>query len=80
MSFNEDYSRIRKGNAPEAMAILRHIALNILQQGKLKQKRFNRQSVKGMRKICSWDDDALKDLISKYDSEQNNEDSKRNKS
>ncbi len=80
MSFNEDYSRIRKGNAPEVMAILRHIALNILQQGKLKQKRFNRQSVKGMRKICSWDDDALKDLISKYTPEQKNEDSKRNKS
>lgn len=34
MSFNEDYSRIRKENAPHVMAILRHIALNLLQTAK----------------------------------------------
>ncbi len=34
MSFNEDYSRIRKGNAPYAMAIIRHVALNVLQLAK----------------------------------------------
>jgi len=27
MSFPEDYSRIQKGNAPYAMAIIRHVAL-----------------------------------------------------
>lgn len=66
MSFNEDYSRIRKENAPQVMAILRHIALNILQQGKIKQKKFKRQSIKGLRKMCSWDDDTLSELVSKY--------------
>jgi predicted transposase YbfD/YdcC len=60
MSFNEDYSRIRKENAPQVMAIIRHIALNLLQHGKPK-----RQSIKGFRKICSWDNSALTTLISK---------------
>jgi len=59
MSFNEDYSRIRKENAPQVMAIIRHIALNLLQSGKPK-----RQSIKGFRKICSWDNSALTALIS----------------
>ena len=69
MSFNEDYSRIRKENAPQVMAILRHMALNILQRGKLKQKKHKRQSIKGLRKMCSWDDDTLSELVSKYQRE-----------
>jgi predicted transposase YbfD/YdcC len=60
MSFNEDYCRIRKENAPHVMAIIRHIALNLLQRGKPK-----RQSIKGFRKICSWDNSALTALIAK---------------
>ncbi len=60
MSFNEDYSRIRKENAPQVMAIIKHIALNLLQRCKPK-----RQSIKGLRKICSWDDETLAMLISK---------------
>lgn len=71
MSFNEDYSRIRKENAPQVMAILRHVALNILQQGKLRQKKFKRQSIKGLRKMCSWDDDTLSELVSKYNCQYN---------
>lgn len=66
MSFNEDYSRIRKENAPHVMAILRHMALNILQQGKLKNQKFKRQSIKGLRKMSSWDNDTLSELVSKY--------------
>ena len=62
MSFNEDYSRIRKENAPQIMAIIRHIALNLLQQAKLNMKR---QSIKGIRKICSWDNNVLTQIISK---------------
>lgn len=62
MSFNEDYSRIRKGNAPHVMAIIRHIALNLLQRNKPK-----RQSIKGLRKICSWDDSTLTKIITQVD-------------
>ncbi|MDQ1254895.1 MAG: ISAs1 family transposase [Euryarchaeota archaeon] len=69
MSFNEDYSRIRKENAPHVMAMLRHMALNILQQGKLQQKKHKRQSIKGLRKMCSWDNDTLSKFISKYHSQ-----------
>jgi len=58
MSFNEDYSRIRKGNAPEIMAIIRHFALNLLQQNKPP-----RQSIKGLRKLCSWDETVLEKII-----------------
>ena len=60
MSFNEDYSRIRKDNAPHVMAIIRHLALNLLQRSKPK-----RQSIKGYRKVCSWDDSTLTNLVSK---------------
>jgi predicted transposase YbfD/YdcC len=62
MSFNEDYSRIRKENAPQVMAIIRHIALNLLQRYKPK-----RQSIKGLRKICSWDDSRLTQVVSKIE-------------
>ena len=63
MSFNEDYSRIRKGNAPQVMAIIRHAAFNLLQHNKLKAK-----SIKGMRKMCGWDNDLLDQLIAKQKS------------
>ncbi len=32
VSFNEDGSRIRKGNAPDNFAVLRHIALNLIKR------------------------------------------------
>jgi len=51
---------IRKENAPQAMAIIRHIALNLLQRCKPK-----RQSIKGFRKICSWDNVALTTVVTK---------------
>ena len=63
MSFNEDYSRIRKENAPHVMAIIRHFALNLLQQHKPP-----RQSIKGFRKICSWDNSTLDQVVLKSQS------------
>jgi len=63
MSFHEDYSRIRKGNAPYAMAIIRHVALNILQLAKT-----NSQSIKRLRKMCGWDDQTLDLVVNKKSS------------
>lgn len=58
MSFNEDQSRIRKSNAPENMAVVKHIALNMIR--KIQQKR---QSIKGLRKIAGWDDEKLHNIL-----------------
>lgn len=44
VTFNEDRSRVRTGNAPQNFSVLRHIALNLLRQepskGSIKTKRF----------------------------------------
>lgn len=61
MSFGEDQSRIRKKNAPQAMAIIRHIALNLLQLTKAQMKR---QSVKRLRKMAGWDNAILASILS----------------
>jgi predicted transposase YbfD/YdcC len=58
MSFGEDQNRIRKGNAPENMAVMRHCALNMLQKYKGK-----RQSIKGLRKLTGWKDEVLKGIL-----------------
>lgn len=60
MSFGEDSSRIRKENAPQIMAIIRHVALNLLQMTKNKMKR---QSIKRLRKQAGWDDNILYSIL-----------------
>jgi sRNA-binding carbon storage regulator CsrA len=54
VSFREDESRIRKGNAPENFAVLRHIALNMIKKEKSRKK-----SVKSKRLRAGWDNDYL---------------------
>lgn len=58
MSFGEDQSRIRKGNAPTNAAIIRHAALNMIRQAKKK-----RLSIKLMRKAAGWDDSVLTEIL-----------------
>ncbi len=58
MSFGEDACRIRKDNAPLAMATIRHVALNLLQTAKQK-----RESVKRLRKKAGWDNPTLKRIL-----------------
>ena len=59
MSFGEDQSRIRKGNGPENMSIIRHCAINLIRKYKTK-----RQSIKGLRKQAAWDNNILKGILS----------------
>ncbi len=54
VQFNEDDSRIRKDNAPENLAIIRQIALNLLAQEKTAKN-----GVKNKRKRAGWDNDYL---------------------
>ena len=54
MSFDEDRSRVRKGYGAENVAVLRHIALNLL-----KQEKSSKRSIKGKRLLAGWDEKYL---------------------
>jgi len=51
VAFREDDSRIRSGYAPENMAVLRHMAINML-----KQDKSVKGGIKNKRLRCAWDD------------------------
>lgn len=55
--FNEDKQRLKEGNAPENMAIMRKLALQTL----LKNK--GRKSMKTFRKKIAWNEDLLIDVL-----------------
>jgi predicted transposase YbfD/YdcC len=54
--FNEDQSRVRKDNAGENMALIRHITINMLNSTK---KLFKDISLKALRKKAGWDTETL---------------------
>jgi len=54
IAFREDDSRIRTDHAPENMAVLRHIALNLL-----KQEQSAKCGIHAKRLKCGWDEDYL---------------------
>ena len=54
VAFREDDSRIRTGNAAQNMAVLRHMALNLL-----KQEQSSKRSLRGKRLKAGWDEDYL---------------------
>lgn len=63
MSFFDDQSRIRDGNAPHIMAILRHVAFNLLQLVKT-----DKLSIRRLRKMCALCPDLLEKVIEKKSS------------
>jgi len=54
IAFREDESRVRKDHAPQNLATLRHIALNLL-----KQDRSVKVGMTAKRKMAGWDNDYL---------------------
>jgi hypothetical protein len=58
VGFREDDCRIRKDNAPQKFAILRHISLNLLNQEKT-----SKTGAKNKRLRAGWDDDYLTKLL-----------------
>ena len=58
IAFREDESRIRNQHAPENMAVLRHIALNLL-----KQDQSVKVGIAAKRKMAGWDNDYLLNIL-----------------
>ena len=58
--FNEDQSRVRKDHAPQNMAIVRHVVLNMLNTAK---KQFKGVGVKALRKKAGWGNDNLRLIL-----------------
>jgi predicted transposase YbfD/YdcC len=53
----DDLARLRSGHAPENMAVVRHLAMNLLRQAK------PTTSLKNRRKLAGWSLDYLDRLI-----------------
>jgi len=58
VAFDEDHSRVRKDNASENMAMLRHVALNLL-----KADTDTKGGIKVRRKKAGWSHDYLAHLL-----------------
>jgi len=58
VTFREDDSRIRTGNAPQNMAVIRHMALNLL-----KQEQSTKLSMRSKRLKAGWDEDYLAKVL-----------------
>lgn len=56
INFDDDQSRVRKGNAPRNMAIIKKTVLNLLNIVKPTKPRI---SLKRMRKLAGWDHDFM---------------------
>jgi len=58
VSFNEDNSRVRTGHAPENLALIRKMALNLLRQNKTKKC-----GAKTKRMLCAIDTNFLMEIL-----------------
>ena len=57
---NEDRDRTRKDNGPQNLAVLRHMALNVLRKGPRKE------SLRAKFKIASWNNAYLTSLFKQF--------------
>ena len=59
VSFRENESRVRTGNASANLAIIRHMALNLL-----RKDQTSKISIKARRKLAGWNNDYLLSVLS----------------
>src|SRR5258708_38286649 len=59
IAFDQDHNRVHKDHAPENLAVLQHIALNLV-----KQETSTRSSVKTKRLRAGWDNAYLWKILS----------------
>ena len=57
---NEDQDRTRLGNGPNNLAVLRHMALNVM------QKEDSRESLRGKFQRAGWDNAYLARLLTLF--------------
>ena len=57
---NEDQDRTRLGNGPHNLAVLRHLALNVMQND------ASKGSLRGKFKRAGWDDTYLSRLLASF--------------
>lgn len=62
IAFDEDRCRVRKDHGAENLAVLRHIALNLLMQ----EKTYKR-GMKGKRLLAGWNQDYLLKVLAGFD-------------
>jgi predicted transposase YbfD/YdcC len=58
VALNEDRSRVRKDQAPENLAVLQHIALNLL-----KQEKTAKGGIHAKQLQAAWNDDYLLKIL-----------------
>jgi len=61
LAFDEDRCRVRKDHGPENMALLRHIALNLL-----KQEKSCKRGIQGKRLLAGWNQDYLLKVLTSF--------------
>jgi len=59
VAFNEDQSRVRKDHAPENLAVIRRIALNLL-----RKEKTAKGGIQAKRLQCAWDQNYLLKVLS----------------
>lgn len=62
VTLREDDSRVRKDNAPENMAMIRHITLNMLQNTK---KQYKDMSIKRLQKKAGWGESTIDQILTR---------------